>query len=101
METLAELLAYAARRGYELIEMKTRTMQAAAFPDGYIVYDKSKFRNDFEMACTLAHEIGHEETETFYQWDSPYEVKAECERQADEWAAKHFRGYIPTRELLA
>jgi len=29
METLAELLAYAARRGYELIEMKTRTMQAA------------------------------------------------------------------------
>jgi len=101
METLAELLAYAAQRGYELIEMKTRTMQAAAFPDGYIVFDRSKFKNEFELACAIAHEIGHEVTKTFYKLDSPVEVKAECERQADEWAAQHFKGYIPTRELLA
>lgn len=101
METLAELLAYAERHGYVLIEMKTRKMQAAAFPDGYIVYDKSKFRNEFELACTLVHEFGHQATQTFYEWDSPFEVKAECERQADEWATKHFKGYIPVRELLA
>ena len=101
METLGELLAYAERRGYDLTDMKTRAIRASAFKGGYIFYDSSKFENEHELACAIAHEIGHQETDTFYKWDSPVEVKAECERRADDWAAKHFRGYIPTRELLA
>jgi len=101
METLVELLAYAERRGYVVIEMQTRKLQAAAFKGGYIFYDGSKFKDERALACAIAHEIGHQETDTFYKWDSPVEVKEKCERLADEWAARHFRGYIPVSRLLA
>lgn len=101
METLGELLAYAERRGYELDDMKTRTIRAIAFTGGYILYDSSKFDNEHELACAIAHEIGHQETYTLYKWNSPVEVKAECERRADEWAAKRFRGYISAKKQIA
>ena len=100
METLAELLAYAERRGYTVIEMNTQEMQSAAFPGGFIFYDGSKFISRFELACAIAHEIGHQETGSFYTMDSPGEVRSECERLADEWAARHYRGYIPIKRLL-
>ena len=95
METLSELLAYAERRGYELTDMKTREIRAAAFPGGYILYDSSKFDNEHELACAVAHEVGHQVRRAFYRAGAAREVKAACERQADDWAAKHFRNYTP------
>lgn len=94
MTTLEELLAYAAGHGIEVDNWPMRgTLRAFAIP-GSIAVDYSKFESMTELIRVIAHEIGHQMTKSYYKADAPAAVKAECERQADEWAAAHLIGYV-------
>lgn len=70
------------------------TIYHVELPDGWIAVDYSKFETETELARVIAHEIGHIMTGTFYKADDPAAVKADCERQADEWAATHLIDYV-------
>ena len=50
-----------------------------------------------EELCCLAHEIGHCETNAFYNRYSPFDVRKKHENTADKWAIRH----ILPRERLA
>lgn len=95
MTTLEELLAFAGAHGIEVDNWPMQgNRRAFALPDGWIAVDYSKFETETELARVIAHEIGHIMTGTFYKADDPAAVKADCERQADEWAAAHLIGYV-------
>ena len=46
----------------------------------------------------LAHELGHCETDSFYNRYSPFDIRAQHENRADRWAIKKL---IPKDELRA
>ena len=94
-QKVMELLAFADQRG---IRVDHRIMTAPAFsvklPDGFcgicINADRS---NDPE---TLAHELGHCETDAFYTSSTPLETVGRCEHRAEKWAIKKL---VPKDEL--
>ena len=95
LATLEALLAYAAGQGIEVDNWPMKgNRRAFALPGGWIAVDYSKFETITELARVIAHEIGHIMTGTFYKADDPAAVKADCERQADEWAATHLIDYM-------
>lgn len=94
LATLEALLAYAAGQGIEVDNWPMRGDRRAFAIPGSIAVDYTKFETVTELIRVLAHEIGHQMTKSFYKADAPATVKAECERQADEWAAAHLIGYV-------
>lgn len=86
--TLIGLYERANRQGIQIIEVKTREIEAAAFEEGYIFFDPAKFDSDIKLKCALAHELGHYETGAFYNIYSPYDLWEKCERKANKRAAE-------------
>lgn len=94
LATLEALLAYAAGQGIEVDNWPMRGDRRAFAIPGSIAVDYSKFESMTELIRVIAHEIGHQMTKSYYKADAPATVKAECERQADEWAATHLIDYV-------
>lgn len=95
IQTLDELLTFAAAHKIRVIEYEFQGILAIALPDGTIGIDRTKCDSDDEYRNTLAHEVGHIMTRSFYRYGDSDEVRAACEAQADEWAAAHVAGYRP------
>ena len=85
--TLLQLYERARADGIEIDEIPLRELRAVAFPEGWIAIDPSKFDTQTEFKCELAHEIGHCETDSFYNVFSPYCLREQCEYQANKRAA--------------
>lgn len=86
--TLEQVYGVAAERGIEIDIVQMKALRAVAFPDGWIAIDRQKFANDIEYKCVLAHEIGHCETNSFYNIHTSVPVKEINERQANRFAAE-------------
>ena len=80
--TLAQVYQRAARKGITIDEIRTRELPAAAFPEGWIIIDPSKFETEIAFKCALAHELAHCETGSFYNVYSHYDLKYKCEYKA-------------------
>ncbi len=61
-----------------------------------IAVDDRKMNGEAELKTTIAHEIGHCETGTFYTAPTYLELRSRYEYRADKWAVKKL---IPIAEL--
>ena len=84
--TLSALYARIIADGISIDDVQTRELKAASFPQGWILYDSSRFATGAELKCTLAHEYGHCKTGSFYNIYSPYDLKEKCEYKANKYA---------------
>lgn len=88
MMTIHELYERAKSEGIEIYDYEFDEIRAIALPSNKIGIDKRKFDSDAELKCDLAHEIGHVETGSFYNYYSPYDVWEKCEHKANKRAAE-------------
>ena len=95
IQTLDELLTFAAAHKIRIIEYEFQEIAAIALPNRIIGIDKGHFDSDDDYRNALAHEVGHVMSGSFYRHGDSDEVWAACEAQADEWAAAHVAGYRP------
>jgi abortive infection bacteriophage resistance protein len=75
-----------------------------------IALDCSRLKTNAAIKSSLAHELGHCETHSFYNVQNYYDVKSRHEYRADKWAVKMLlpkdelerafeRGYVEIYEL--
>ena len=95
--TLSELYNYAEQRHIDIDNRKMRELVSAAFPENWIVLDRTKIPTSAEEKAILAHEIGHCVTGAFYGVSSPPDFRAKQEQKANEWA---YRKLVPHDALL-
>jgi Zn-dependent peptidase ImmA (M78 family) len=91
--TLSTLYARIIADGISIDDVRTRELKAAAFPQGWILYDSTRFVSDRELKCVLAHEYGHCKTGSFYNIYSPYDLKEKCEYKANKYAVHMLMPY--------
>lgn len=96
--TLKELYIYAEDREIEVDDVPMRELVSSSFPENWIAIDTRKIRTRAEEKVTLAHEVGHCETGSFYNVHSPLDLRGKHERRANVWSYKNL---IPHEELLA
>jgi len=84
--TLHQLYERAYQEHIEIDEVHMRELKAVSFPEGWIAIDPRRFRNETELKCILAHEIGHIETGSFYNVLTPFEIRERCEHKANKRA---------------
>ena len=97
--TYLDGLIFADMRGYVVSEYKS-TMKAFSVSIGQrcAIALNHDLLNPNEETTALFHELGHCETGSFYNADSPVYVQARQENRADRWAIKKL---IPQDELSA
>lgn len=93
---LVDLFSLAAEEGIEIDFVKMSKLKCVAFPEGWIAIDDSKINGSKELKTTLAHELGHFATNTFYNINTHHLDKARCEYRANKWAIEKL---IPLAEL--
>ena len=98
MRPLTALYAYAEAHGMEVYYFPMEALASVAFPDGVIAMDVDKLADSREETVCLAHEMGHIETGSFYQSQTPLAVRGKKERQADAWAIQTL---LPAAKLKA
>lgn len=64
--------------------------------DCYIAIDPLRLDTAQHEKIVLAHELGHCETGSFYNFYSPYDIRKRHENRADKWSIKHL---VPEEEL--
>lgn len=96
--TLNELYIYAENREIEVDDVPMRELVSASFPEKWIAIDTRKIKTKAEEKTTLAHEVGHCETGSFYNIHSPFDVRGKHERRANIWS---YRKLVPHDELRA
>lgn len=84
--TLNDLYARAERQNIAVDDVPMRAIASASFPQGWIALDSSKIESQAAEKVTLAHELGHIETGSFYNIYSPFDLRAKHERHADRRA---------------
>lgn len=96
--TLNELYIYAENREIEVDDVPMRELVSASFPEKWIAIDTRKIKTKAEEKTTLAHEVGHCETGSFYNIHSPFDVRGKHERRANIWS---YQKLVPHDELRA
>lgn len=86
--TIEQLYEIADNRGIEVYDFPMLELRAISLCGGHIAIDRSKFNSDTDYKCTLAHEIGHCATGSFYNLHTSVPVKELIERQANRFAAE-------------
>lgn len=86
--TLEQLYDVAAEKGIEIDDFPMRELKAVSISDGWIAMDRSKFADETEYKCGLAHEIGHCVERSFYNIYSSMSLREINERQANIWAVE-------------
>ena len=95
--TIEQLHEFAHDHGIVIKDFKMRELRAVALPGGWIAIDRRKFKNDTEYKCALAHEIGHCETDSFYNENTQEHDVDLKEHYANRYAAELL---LPLSELL-
>jgi len=62
--------------------------KALSFEEGYIAINSLLNLTSVDEKVTLAHELGHCETGSFYNVYSDFDIKQKHENKADAWAIK-------------
>ena len=94
-----DLYAYAERRNIDVdwIPMRRATSLSVPLGDRYaIAWDPWKLGSLAHETVSLAHELGHCETGSFYNQYAALDVRQRHENRADKWAIQHL---IPVEEL--
>lgn len=84
---------------YEYAESKNITVDFRSIPKNksfsvrmdfgdFIVIDEKAMENSAEERTLAAHEIGHCETNAFYDYNSSLMLRSKAEEQATRWAVK-------------
>lgn len=71
---------------------------ALSGPEGYLAINYDMLENEAQELEVLLHEIGHFETGTFYQMDTPFADRAKQESKANRFV---FEKYYPPEKLAA
>jgi len=87
--TLFRLCQLADQFGIEIDYFSMRDTKSLAMPQGWIALDTDRIENTIEAKICLAHEMGHIETNSFYNVHSPLDVRQKHENRANKWAIKH------------
>ena len=86
--TIEQIYEIADNRGIAIYAFPMLELRAISLRGGHIAIDRSKFNSDTDYKCTLAHEIGHCATGSFYDLHTSVPVKELIERQANRFAAE-------------
>ena len=102
MTELLDLYQYAEQRDIEVdwFPLPVTPSLSVKLPDNScaIGIDPWKMETLAEELVCLAHEVGHCETDSFYDPTTGLPVKQKCENRADRWA---IRKLIPREEFLS
>lgn len=96
--TLTELYKYADEHGIEVYDFSMQQAAAISLPTNQIAIDVGKFDTSCQEKVCLAHEIGHCETGSFYNFNALLDIKAKHEHRANAWA---FNQLLPFCDLTA
>lgn len=96
--TLNELYNYTEDRKITVDDFPMRELVSASFPENWIAIDTRKTKTKAEEKVTLAHEVGHCETGSFYNIHSPFDLREKHEHKANVWS---YRKLVPHDDLLA
>ena len=94
--TLYDLYKYADSHKIDVDYFPMREIESVSFPCGWIALDVDKLKDSADEKVHLAHEIGHCETGSFYNVNSPLDLRSRHEVRADRWAITKL---IPRAEL--
>ena len=94
--TLFRLCQLAEQFGIEIDYFTMRDTKSLALPQGWIALDTDHIEGTTEAKVCLAHEMGHIETNSFYNVHSPLDVRQKHENRANKWAIKQL---ITEKEL--
>lgn len=86
--TLFRLCQLAEQFGIEIDYFTMRDTKSLALPQGWIALDTDHIEGTTEAKVCLAHEMGHIETNSFYNVHSPLDVRQKHENRANKWAIK-------------
>ena len=93
---ITDLYSRAIRQGCEIDWFPMRATKALSLPDNSIALNPSMIEGETDEKTTLAHELGHCVTGSFYSIHTPLETRARCEFHADKRAIEML---IPLDEL--
>lgn len=86
--TLFRLCQLAEQFGIEIDYFTMRDTKSLTLPQGWIALDTDHIESTTEAKVCLAHEMGHIETNSFYNVHSPLDVRQKHENRANKWAIK-------------
>lgn len=95
-KNLIALYDYADRENINVCYFPLNDSVSMALPNRWICIDTDKIQTSAEEAVQLAHELGHIETDSFYNVNSKFVLREKMERKADRWAINDL---IPLCEL--
>lgn len=101
MKKLDELYNHAEKRGIAVLSFDfERIKSLSVCEDGFysIGIDPMQLETHADELSTLAHEVGHCETGSFYSIGNPHDLKARHEYRADRWAADFL---CPKRRVIS
>ena len=94
--TLKTLYKCATKNGIDIDYFELNNLTAVSIP-GSIAINPKAVHNSKEEKVVLAHELGHQLRNAFYNISTSLETKERMEYRADRWAIKNL---IPFPELL-
>ena len=94
---MKNLYSIAEKSNISILNFKTRKLKAVSVP-GKIGIDESKMQSHSELNVCLAHELGHQFKNAFYDISSTFETRDRQEARATRWAVNEL---VPADELIA
>lgn len=91
-----DLYSIAEKGKISIYNFKMKKAKAVSTP-GAIGIDESKMQNHSEFNVCLAHELGHQFKNAFYDISSTFETRERQEMRATRWAVNEL---VPVNELL-
>ena len=93
---MSDLYDVAEKSNITVYNFKMKKAKAVSLP-GKIGIDESKMQNHSELNVCLAHELGHQFKNAFYDISSTFETRERQEARATRWAVSEL---VPVDELL-
>ena len=93
---MSDLYDVAEKSNITIYNFKMKKAKAISIP-GKIGIDESKMKNNSELNVCLAHELGHQFKNAFYDISSTFETRERQEARATRWAINEL---VPVDELL-
>lgn len=98
MTTSEELLVIAQQKGHAVYHVPLKACLSLTVENhGCHIALSNALSNTQEKEC-LAHELGHCEYGGFYNFYSPYDIRAKAERRANKWS---YLKLVPPGEIKA
>lgn len=68
---------------------RAQSLSMPVRPGYAVAIDPERIESSADEYCKLAHEIGHCQTEAFYNRHTPFDIMEKHENTADKWAIEH------------